>query len=155
MVVLPLRRHSGAMTIAAYLTGLRWVDEPVLAAGQLRQGRRVLDFLRPRRCRLLPREFVLAVTRTSVVAFEAWGDAAGIGIKPGIRAAFARDEVELADLPEGPASTAATMRIRDHRFPVSRPSVKTDWDTDELIALLGGLPPLQAPKEPAWAAFSL
>ena len=47
------------------------------------------------------------------------------------------------------------MRIRDHRFPVSRPSVQTDWDTDELIALLGGLPPLQAPKEPAWAAFSL
>src|SRR5689334_12068397 len=77
MVVLPLRRHSGAMTIAAYLTGLRWVDEPVLAAGQLRQGRRIFDLLRPRRCRLLPREFVLAVTRTRVVVFEAWGDAAG------------------------------------------------------------------------------
>ena len=131
MVVLPLRRHSGAMTIAAYLTGLRWVDEPVLAAGQLRQGRGILDFLRPRRCRQLPR------------------------IKPGVRAAFPRDEAQLADLAQGPASTAATMRIRDLRFPVSRPSVKTDWDTDELIALLGGLPPLQAPKEPAWAAFSL
>ena len=153
MVALPLRRHSGAMTIAAYLTGLRWVDEPVLAAGQLRQGRRIADFLRPRRCRLLPREFVLAVTRTRVVAFQAWGDAAGI--KPGIRAAFPRHEVELAELGQGPASTAATMRIRDHRFPVSRPSVRTDWDTDELIALLGGLPNLQAPREPAWAAFSL
>ena len=155
MVALPLRRHSAAMTIAAYLTGLCWVDEPVLAAGQLRQGRRLVDFLRPRRCRLLPREFVLAVTRTRVVAFAACGDAAGIGIKPGIRAAFPRHEVELADLSQGPASTAATMRIRDHCFPVSRPSVKTDWDTDELIALLGGLPPLQAPREPAWAAFSL
>ena len=38
MVVARLRLHSGVMTIAAYLTGLRWVDEPVLAAGQLRQG---------------------------------------------------------------------------------------------------------------------
>ena len=64
MVVARLRRHSGAMTIAAYLTGLRWVDEPVLAAGQLRQGRGILDFLRPRRYRQLLREFVLAVTRT-------------------------------------------------------------------------------------------
>jgi hypothetical protein len=143
------------MTIAAYLTGLRWVDEPVLAAGQLRQGRRIFDLLRPRRCRLLPREFVLAVTRTRVVAFEAWGDAAGIGIKPGIRATFPRDQVELADLDEGSASTAATMRVRGEQFPVSRPRVKTDRDTDELIALLGGLPPLQAPREPAWAAFSL
>jgi hypothetical protein len=89
------------MTIAAYLTGLRWVDEPVLAAGQLRQGRGILDFLRPRRCRQLPRGFVLAVTRTRVVAFEAWGDAAGIGIKPGVRAAFPRDEVQLADLAQG------------------------------------------------------
>jgi hypothetical protein len=48
-----------------------------------------------------------------------------LGIKPGVRASF------------------------------PRPNLDGDWDTNELIALLGGLPPLQAPKEPAWAAFSL
>jgi len=47
------------------------------------------------------------------------------------------------------------MRVLGDRFPVSRPKLDGDWDTDELIALLGGLPPLKAPQEPAWAAFSL
>jgi hypothetical protein len=136
------------MTIAAYLNGLRWVDEPVLAAGALRQGRRLVDVLRPRPCKLLPRQFVLAVTRSRVLAFEAWGGADGIGVKPGARAEFARDEVAATD-------DGATLRVRDQRFAVSRPHGSGDWDTDELIALLGGLPPLQAPKEPAWAAFSL
>ena len=136
------------MSIAAYLAATGWVDEPVVAAGHLRQ--RVL-----RRCRLLPRQFVLAVTQTRVVAFKAWGDGYAIGIKPGIRASFARDEIELTHLLDGSKSTGATMRVRDERFPVSRPKLDGDWDTDELIALLGGLPPLKAPQEPAWAAFSL
>jgi hypothetical protein len=139
------------MTIAAYLAALRWVDEPVIAAGRLRQGGPFLAALRPRHCRLLPRQFVLALTPTRAVAFEAWGTGDAIGIRPGIRAAFSRDEVELTDLRTG----SATMRIRDERFPVSRPSGGGDPDTDELIALLGGLPPLKAPQEPAWAAFSL
>jgi hypothetical protein len=140
--------QTARMSIAAYLTATGWVDEPVIAAGHLRQGI-------VRRCRLLPRQFVLAVTQTRVVAFRAWGDGYAIGIKPGIRAAFARHEIELTDLPKGSESTGATMRVRGERFPVSRPKLDGDWDTDELIALLGGLPPLKAPQEPAWAAFSL
>jgi hypothetical protein len=140
--------QTARMSIAAYLTATGWVDEPVIAAGHLRQ--RIL-----RRCRLLPRQFVLAVTQTRVVVFQAWGDGYAIGIKPGVRAAFARHEIELTDLAEGPESTGAVMRVRGARFPVSRPKLDGDWDTDELIALLGGLPPLKAPQEPAWAAFSL
>jgi len=146
---------SRPSSIGAYLTAMGWVDEPILAAGQLRQGRWLVDVLRPRRCRALPRQFVLAVTRSGVAAFEAWGGSDGLGIKPGIRATFGRDEIELIDLSRGPASRGATMRVRDERFPVCRPDLHRDWDTDELMALLGGLPPLQVPKEPAWAAFSL
>ena len=156
--------------MGAYLTAMGWIDEPILAAGQLRQGKAptilgmvtghaLIEIVRPRRCKLLPRQFVLAVTEARVVAFTAWGGGEGgeysIGIKPGVRASFGRDEIELTDLPSGPASKGATMRVRGERFPVCRPNLNGDWDTDELIALLGGLPPLQVPKEPAWAAFSL
>jgi hypothetical protein len=161
---------SRPSSIGAYLTSMGWVDEPILAAGQLRQGKApsilgmvtghaLIEIVRPRRCKLLPRQFVLAVTETRVVAFTAWGGGEGseysIGIKPGIRASFGRDEIELIELPNGSESKGATMTIRDERFPVCRPNLNGDWDTDELIALLGGLPPLQVPKEPAWAAFSL
>ena len=142
--------HSGRMSIGTYLTALRWVDETVLAAGQLRQG-----ILLPRRCKLLPRQFVLAVTQTRVVAFASWGAESAIGIKPGIRASFARSEVELTGLTNGPASRRATMRVRDERFRVSRPHLSDDSETDELFALLGGLPPLRIRHGPAWAAFSL
>lgn len=161
---------SRPSSIGAYLTAMGWVDEPILAAGQLRQGNAptilgmvtghaLIEIMRPRRCKLLPRQFVLAVTETRAVAFTAWGGGEGdeysIGIKPGVRASFRRDEIELIDLPSGSESKGATMRIRDERFPVCRPNLNGDWDTDELIALLGGLPTLQVPKEPAWAAFSL
>src|SRR5690348_1443080 len=132
MVATDRARHSCGMTIAAYLTGLRWVDEPVLAAGRLRQGAGFVDLFRPRRCKLLPRQFVLALTEARVVAFEAWGGADGIGIKPGVRAAFWRDDVELVD-------DGTTLRVGRERVPVSRP-YGDDWDTDGLIALLGGLP---------------
>jgi hypothetical protein len=42
-------------SIGAYLTAVGWVDEPVLAAGHLRQR-----LLGPPPRRLLPRQFVLA-----------------------------------------------------------------------------------------------
>jgi hypothetical protein len=136
------------MSIAAYLTAMGWVDEPVHAAGHLRQG--VV-----RRCKLLPRQFVLAVSQTRVVAFKAWGDGYAIGIKPGIRASFPRRDVELVELSAGSASRGLTMRVGDELFRVKRPKIDGDWDTDDLISLLGGLPPMRVPREPAWAAFSL
>jgi hypothetical protein len=157
-------------SIGGYINAMGWLDEPVIAAGQLRQGKApsivgmltgvaLIEILRPRRSKLLPRHFVLAVTATRVVAFKAWGggddDEYSIGIRPGVRASFARDEVQLTDLADGSNSKGATICIRGERFPVSRPNLNGDCDTDELIALLGGLPPVEVPQEPAWAAFSL
>jgi hypothetical protein len=141
-------------SIAAYLNGMGWLDEPVVAAGQLRQGRAFVD-LPWRRTKLLPRHFVLAVTATRVVAFKAWGDEYALGIRPGVCASFARNEVSLAELPDGSRSKGATMCVRGERFTVSRPNPDGDWDSEELFALLGGLAPVRAPLEPAWAAFSL
>jgi hypothetical protein len=66
-------------------------------------GRALFELLRPRRSRLVPRHFVLAVTASRVIAFRAWGGGDGgtysLGIRPGVRATFARDDVELADPP--------------------------------------------------------
>jgi hypothetical protein len=174
----PATRESACMStatarpgsIGGYINAMGWLDEPVIAAGELRQGRApsivgmllgaaLIELLRPRRSRLLPRHFVLAVTEKRIVAFKAWsgGDAGeySIGIRPGVRAAFSRDEVELTDVPNGSDSKGATMCIRGERFPVSRPNLDGDWDTGELVALLAGLPPVQVPMTPVWAAFSL
>jgi hypothetical protein len=157
-------------SIGAYITSMGWLDEPVVAAGQLRQGRpptiaglitgyALVEILRPRRSKLLPRNFVLAVTGTQIVAFKAWCGGEGtehtIGIRPGVRSSFARDEVQLTDLRDGSESKGATMCVRGERFPVARPNLTGDWDTDELIALLGGLAPASVPRQSAWAAFSL
>jgi hypothetical protein len=170
-------RDSAGMTtatarpssIGGHINAMGWLDEPVIAAGQLRQGKApsilgmlfgtaLFEILRPRRSKLLPRHFVLAVTATRVVAFKAWSGGDGseyaLGIRPGVRATFARDEVELTDLSDGSESRGAIMRIRGERFPVCRPNLNGDWDTDELIALLAGLPPIEIPHRPAWAAVS-
>ena len=61
-----------------------WLEGEVLAAGQLRQGKTpslvamitgwaLVELLRPRRSKSLPRQFVLAVTAGRVVAFKASG----------------------------------------------------------------------------------
>jgi hypothetical protein len=159
--------------IAAYVNSKGELDEPVIAAGELRQGKApsmiqmvlgtaLIEILRPRRSKLLPRRFVLAVTETRVVAFKAWGgsepDGAnyGIAIRPGVRASFARDEVELRDLTAGSASIGFTVVIGGESFPVFRPNLNGDWDTDEVIALLAGLPPVVVPEpDPPRVAFSL
>lgn len=145
--------------MGAYINSMGWLDERVVAAGELRQGRGLAEILLPRRSKLLPRHFALAVTESRVVAFKAWcggsGDTYSVGIRPGVRASFARDSVTLTDLRDGSGSRGATMCVDGRCFPVWRPNPTGDWDTDELIALLGGLPPVHVPLEPAWAAFSL
>src|SRR5262245_26719618 len=61
-----------------------WVDGQVIAAGDLRQGKEpslvsmatgaaLVEVLRPRRSRSLPRHFVLALTGDRVVAFKTLG----------------------------------------------------------------------------------
>jgi hypothetical protein len=63
-----------------------WLDEEVIAAGELMQGAEpsfasmltgvaLIELVRPRRWKLLPRDFVLAVTVDRVVAFKASGGA--------------------------------------------------------------------------------
>lgn len=139
--------------IPGHLIAQGWVDEELVAAGQLRQGKApttlglitgtaLIEVARPRRSKLLPRHFVLAVTPTRVLAFKAWGgsgeDESGyhIGIRPGVRAEFAREHVSLHDLDDGARSKGGTLRIGPDRFPVCRPNLTGDADTDALFAVL-------------------
>ncbi|MEA2351994.1 MAG: hypothetical protein QOJ14_408 [Thermoleophilaceae bacterium] len=137
------------------LNGSGWIDGEVVAAGQLRQGKApttasmvtgaaLWEVLRPRRSKLLPRHFVLALTADRAIAFKAVGGSPQSGsvrdytirIKSGEEASFARSEVSLSDLPEGPESKGGIMSIRGQSFPVGRPNLNGDPNTDELIALL-------------------
>lgn len=137
--------------IADHLIERGMIDEPIVAAGQLRQGKApsmlgllsgtaLIEILRPKRSKLLPRNFVLAVTPTRVVAFAAWGGGDGddyeIGVRDGIRAEFPRAAVSLHDLPDGVDSRGGTLQIGAERFPVARPNLNGDLDTDALIAAL-------------------
>lgn len=138
--------------IRDYLHHQGWVDEELVAAGHLRQGKpssmlglltgtALVEIARPRRSKLLPRHFVLAVTPTRVLAFKAWaGRGEGeylVGVRPGVRAEFAREHVSLHDLPAGEKSKGGTLRIGPDRLPVARPNLDGDADTDALFGLLG------------------
>jgi hypothetical protein len=135
-----------------------WLEEEVVAAGQLRQGKApsmaamitgvaLIEVLRPRRSKLLPRHFVLAVTATEVVAFKASGGSGEdsssvykVRIREGIEARFPRDAVSLSDIPEGEKSKGGIMTINGESFPVARPNLNGDPNTDELMAVLAGQP---------------
>jgi hypothetical protein len=145
--------EAGALTYALNESG--WIDGTVVAAGQLRQGKApsmaamvsgaaLWEVLRPRRTKLLPRHFVMALTADRAIAFKAVGGtpdggSAGdytIRIKAGEEASFPRADVSISDLPEGPASKGGIMSIGGQSFPVGRPNMTGDPNTDELIALL-------------------
>jgi len=140
----------------AYMRGLNasgWLAEEVLAAGVLRQGKpyslfglvtglALLDWLRARRTKTLPREFVLAVTAERVIAFalspvaEGGGDGwvEAVWIKRGERGSWPRHLVRVIDPTNGFSSKGATLELGGvQRVPVA-------WDpgdsTDELIELL-------------------
>jgi hypothetical protein len=137
-----------------------WIDTEadgeVVAVGHLRQGKApttvgmatgfaVWEVLRPRRSKLLPRHFVLAVTPARVVAWKAAGGSDEgsshyeLKILSGEQASFPRSSVSVSDLPEGATSKGATMTIDGKSFPVSRPNLSGDPNTDECLAVLGGL----------------
>ena len=133
-----------------------WIGGEVLAAGQLRQGKApsmmamvtgtaLVEVLRPRRSKKLPRHFVLALTADRAYAFKAAGGSGEdsssmykLSVREAIVAEFPRDAVSLSDLPEGRASKGGTMAIDGERFPVSRPNLNGDPNTDELIEVLAG-----------------
>jgi hypothetical protein len=124
----------------------------VLAAGVLRQGNpyslfglvtgfALIDWLRARLAKTLPREFVLGVTAERVIAFalsavaEGGGDGwvEAVWIKRGERGSWPRHLVRVSDHTNGFGSKGATLELGGlERVPVA-------WDcgdgTEELIEL--------------------
>jgi hypothetical protein len=146
----------GAITGA--LNGSGWLEDEVIAAGQLRQGKApsrlgmvtgtaLVEVVRPRRSKFLPRHFVLALTTERIVAFKAVagggsGDGEGpymLRIKPGECGCWPRASMRLVDLTDGPQSTEGTLELDGlERVVVSRPNLDGDPDTDDLFDLLSG-----------------
>lgn len=137
-----------------------WLPETIEAAGQLRQGKAptlsqmltgaaLIEVLRPRRSKLLPRHFVLAVTPDRVVAFKAKGGSGERGgpykiyVDKEVAGSWPREHVRITDLPEGPESKGGIMHLTPdtgdaETFPVSRPNLTGEQSTNELIATLSG-----------------
>jgi hypothetical protein len=132
-----------------------WVDDEVLAAGDLRQGTEpslasmltgtaLIEVLRPRRSKSLPRHFVLAVTRDRVVAFKTLSsgdDTANpvyeLWIRPDAFRSWPRGLVRLVDLTpaKGIKSTAATLEL-DGLEKVDVFATGNDPSTRQLFELL-------------------
>jgi hypothetical protein len=134
-----------------------WLDEEVVAAGELRQGKPItnvglatgavlVDVLRPRRSKSLPRHFVLAATADRIVVFKALSGGGSVEtgpymvrIKPGECGAWPRASLRLVDLPDGERSDGGTLELGGtERLPVARANPYGDPNTDELIELLSG-----------------
>jgi hypothetical protein len=146
-------KEPGAIKKAIQQTG--WLDgEEILAAGQLRQGKApstlgmvtgaaVIEVLRPRRSKQLPRHFVLAVTPERVVAFKASGGKSENGpyilrVRPGIEGSWQREGIRISGLEEGPKSSGGNLQVGSELIPVARPNLTGEPNTDELLATLGG-----------------
>ena len=130
-----------------------WLDDEVLAVGQMRQGTApsvvamvtgwaLIQLLRPRRSKSLPSQFVLAVTADRVAAFKASGGGDSessyeTSLRRGEVDSWPRESVRLADLPEGRKSKDAVLVLAGvERIPVARPNLNGDPNTDELIEVL-------------------
>ena len=147
-------------SIADALNRAGWIDGEVLVAGQLRQGKApsmmgmitgtaLIEVLRPRRSKKLPRHFVLALTADRAYAFKAAGGSGEdsssmykLYVREAIVAEFPRHAITLTDLPEGRSSKGGTMEIEGDRFPVSRPNLNGDPSTDALVEALAAGPRL-------------
>jgi hypothetical protein len=134
-----------------------WVDGEVIAAGDVRQGKEpslvsmltgtaLIEVLRPRRSKSLPRHFVLAVTRDRVVAFKTLSsgdDSANpvyeLWIRPDAFRSLPRELVRLVDLTpaKGIKSMAATLEL-DGLEKVDVFAMGNDPSTRELFELLTG-----------------
>jgi hypothetical protein len=149
---------SAPEAITRALNERGWLDQEVLAAGELRQGKEpslfgmvtglaLVELYGPRRSKVLPRHFVLAVTADRVVAFTARGGADGedgdgtyrLWIRPGVRASWPLESVRLVDFSEGSGSSGGSLVLDGiERIPVYRPNPDADPSTDELLGVLAG-----------------
>ncbi len=172
----PFTQRTGASVTAASqapgaikqaLNQAGWLDDEVVVAGHLRQGKAptiaammtgtaLIELARPRRSKSLPRHFVLAATADRIVAFKASGYILGEGtgpymlkIKQGECGSWPRASVRIVDLPDGPHSDGGTLELAGaERLAVSRPNLDGDPNTDELLELLGGGASGSASKSP-------
>jgi hypothetical protein len=144
---------DAAGALKAAIEQADWLDgERVVAAGQLRQGKvpstlamvtglGLIEVLRPRRSKALPRHFVLALTDQRVVAFKASGGrSAGkpyvLRIRSGIEGEWERPGVKMTQLDEGEKSTGGVLLLGGESIPVARPNLNGEPNTDELLATL-------------------
>jgi hypothetical protein len=141
----------GAFTRALNESGE--LDEQAIAVGVLRQGKQhsvlalvsglaLLEVLRPRRSRSLPREFALAVTQHRVVAFamSLWAEGTDttttlVRIKRGERGSWPRELVQIVDPSRNILQNGATLEVAGERIPVVWESHSS---TDELVGALSG-----------------
>jgi hypothetical protein len=129
-----------------------WLTDEVIAAGMVTQGKTqslfrmitglaLLEVLRPRRSKTLPREFALAVTAETVVAFamSPWNEGDGetvrvVKIKHEQRGSWPRSLVRVIDASTGRVQNGGTLDLAgEEQFPFTWGG---DESTDELIELL-------------------
>jgi hypothetical protein len=146
---------DSAGAIKRALNGSGWVDGEVLAAGDLRQGKppslvamlsgtALIEVLRPRRSKSLPRHFVLAVTRDRVVAFKTLSSGDDgvdpiyeLWIRPDEFGSWPREAVRFTNPAQGNDSTAGTLELDGlERVPLY--SSGNDPSTRELLEFLAG-----------------
>jgi hypothetical protein len=140
---------SEGQTMVAQVEEL--TGEEVLAAGQLRQGRKpsmtammtgtaLFEVMRPRRSKAVPRHFVLALTPTRAVAFPCIGvsdDEDGtnfhVVVRGKERGSWPREAVSFSGEP-----LDGTLHLAGERVPVYRPNLVDDEETTALLAALRG-----------------
>jgi len=128
--------------------------EEVLAAGQLRQGRKpsmmamvtgtaLVEVLRPRRSKSLPKGFTLAVTPSRVVAFacvgvsdDEYGENFHVVVREKERGSWPREAVAIEGL-RNESENDGWLTLGGERVPVCRPHFVEDPETDALVEMLG------------------
>jgi hypothetical protein len=129
-----------------------WLDDEVVAVGMVTQGKTqslfrmitglaLLEVVRSRRSKTLPREFVLAVTADRVVALalSPWKEGVGdtvdvVKIKNEQRGSWRRGHVRVIDPTTGRVQNGGTLDLAgDERFPFTWGG---DDSTTELVELL-------------------
>ena len=139
-------RRPGAFKRAINDSG--WLEDEVVAAGMVTQGKTqslfrmitglaLLELLRPRRSKTLPREFVLAVTADRVVALalSPWKEGVGdtvdvVKIKNEQRGSWRRGLVRVIDPTTGRVQNGGELDLAgEEQFPFT-------WDGDDSTAEL-------------------